>query len=330
MSFVGTFLDALVSKVNPSVPFNFLWVDFVGIITGTLLIIVGFESLLFEAAFLLMLLAALRLRFKQFLVRAGAIGSISILSMTTAAATGKIPLDELWVIPGHGLILLVAFAFSADREERSLALDEAKSRLLATVSHDIRNPLTAALGMAELLSDADPEDVDKFTGTIIRAVQEALYLVEDLSTSTRLDAGTLRLTIDEVDVLPLLESMASGIENEFPITVEAGEGGLVCLGDEMRLRQIIRNLISNAQRYGGSHIRLKVETENDLLLIEVIDDGPGVPETATDHIFEAFTQVEGVDRPADSMGLGLASARQLARQMGGDLNYRRLASVLSG
>jgi phosphoethanolamine N-methyltransferase len=96
--------------------------------------------------------------------------------------------------------------------------------------------------------------------------------------------------------------------------------GLVAWADPVRLRQIIRNLLSNRTRYGGPGHRVSTRTEGEMVLIEVADDGPPIPEDRREAIFLPFESGHD-DRPSDSAGLGLSVARDLARAMGGDLVY---------
>lgn len=321
-------LDTLMARVHPALPVSLLWID-IGLITSAIaLLLEGFSSLRFEVTFALVLVTAMRLNFRQFMIRATATGFVASLTMSASVIMGNTPVGELWEIPGHGATILVAFAYAAERDRASRSVETARARLMSTVSHDIRNPLSAALGMAQLLSDSDDvqgaDDVVAFAGTITEAVQEALYMVEDLSTASRLEAGNLHIIIDEVELPPVLHSLASGMTSEkSSIIVETRGEPMICLADEMRLRQILRNLITNARRYGGPTVSLRAVVDGPTVRIQVTDDGPGVPLIDSERIFEPFSQVQGVSRPAESMGLGLSSARQLARQMGGDLRYGR-------
>jgi signal transduction histidine kinase len=117
-----------------------------------------------------------------------------------------------------------------------------------------------------------------------------------------------RVTLNEVfDTVDL-----SGVANEADPT-------LVVRGDAMRIRQIVRNLIRNALRYGGPNVRLRTAAIQQRVAIQVLDDGPGVPSDILDHLFESFTH----GKNAGSLGLGLSVSRALARQMTGELTYSR-------
>ena len=93
--------------------------------------------------------------------------------------------------------------------------------------------------------------------------------------------------------------------------------------DPVRLRQVVRNLITNARRYGGDHIAVDVERRADLVAITVLDDGPGVPEDRKQAIFEPYERGQAQSTQPGSVGLGLTVSRELARMMGGDLTLER-------
>jgi signal transduction histidine kinase len=93
--------------------------------------------------------------------------------------------------------------------------------------------------------------------------------------------------------------------------------------DTLRTRQIMRNLLTNASRYGGDHIKLSVSSLGELAVLVVSDDGPGINVVDSEKIFDPYYRAQSAEGRPDSVGLGLAVARQLARMMGGDLVYRR-------
>jgi signal transduction histidine kinase len=104
-------------------------------------------------------------------------------------------------------------------------------------------------------------------------------------------------------------------------------GPATAWADTLRTRQIVRNLLTNAYRYGGPHVRVEISSRGGVASLVVSDDGPGVKGIDAEHIFDPYyrSQSSPADARPDSVGLGLAVARQLARMMGGDLIYRRRA-----
>jgi signal transduction histidine kinase len=97
----------------------------------------------------------------------------------------------------------------------------------------------------------------------------------------------------------------------------------VALCDPARLRQVLRNLLTNAERYGGPNVAVVVDTEgDDSVVVDVVDDGPGIPPHDWDRIFEPYQRAHEAPGQPDSVGVGLAISRQLATLMGGTLDYR--------
>ena len=108
-----------------------------------------------------------------------------------------------------------------------------------------------------------------------------------------------------------------------PKAIEAKAAGpVVAWADPLRLRQILRNLLSNAERYGGTNVEIEVEHLNRFVVVRVRDDGTGVPPEHREAIFEPYVRGGGDSALPGSLGLGLAVSRRLARLMGGDLTYR--------
>ncbi len=211
------------------------------------------------------------------------------------------------------------------REHRRLAqlqqLAEDKDRFLAAVSHELRTPLTVVSGLAyELYDQPDsfsPEDRRGLMSMLVEQSDELSAIVEDLLVAARSDIGKVTIHYDLVDLgaeaARALES--SGIAGRF-----RGEPG-VAYADPSRVRQILRNLLTNAKRYGGPDVRIDFADSAGWTEVVVADNGDGVPRDKREAIFESY---ESAHKPTDevkSVGLGLYISRNLARAMGGDLEY---------
>lgn len=215
-----------------------------------------------------------------------------------------------------------------EREHAREGLEElaaAKDRFIATVSHELRTPLAAVVGFAgELangLSGYSAEEVAEMVQLISTQSVEVAQLVDDLLTAERAASGNLTVKPTSLDLLEesrsIVESMRIGLE----ISVE-GEP-TPAWADTLRTRQIVRNLLTNASRYGGSNVKLAVSSLGNNAVLVVSDDGPGINVVDSEKIFDPYYRAQSAQGRPDSVGLGLAVARQLARMMGGDLVYRR-------
>lgn len=198
----------------------------------------------------------------------------------------------------------------------------AKDEFVATVSHELRNPLTGVIGLAEELRDGfsefgDGERHDLIT-LIAHQASEMMWLVDDLLVAARADVGEVTVVPETVDVVGQLTELTSSYEGSLECLMPAET--LEAWVDPQRFRQILRNLLSNAARYGGENIRLKAERVDDRVVVSVCDDGAGVPPEDRERIFEAYRRSDAVPPKTGSVGLGLNVARRLARVMGGDID----------
>jgi signal transduction histidine kinase len=206
---------------------------------------------------------------------------------------------------------LAALAASFNRSaERIEALVAAHRLLLANASHELRTPLTRISMAASLLGDsADPRTRE----SLKRDVAELDELIEQILLASRLEAVPQLEQREPVDLLALAAEEASHYDVEVagePVTVD---------GDRTLLRRLVRNLVENAQRYGGgTPIDVSVKREDGRAVLDVIDHGPGVPEAERQRIFEPFYRLAGASESGRGSGLGLALVLDIARRHGGD------------
>lgn len=204
-------------------------------------------------------------------------------------------------------------------------LVESKDRFVASISHELRTPLTAVIGFAQVLQSRwhtfSPEDARGVIDLIVSQSEDVAGLVEDLLVVGRADIGKLRLHPEFVDLRQQVELACAPQLEGGKVLLFEGHG--VAYADAARVRQIVRNLVANATRYGGGRIRVRITKDTDRVHVEVRDDGDGVPQEAVDRIFEAFESAHSTMSQPGSVGLGLWVARRLADMMGGSLEHRR-------
>jgi signal transduction histidine kinase len=212
-----------------------------------------------------------------------------------------------------------------NRQEALTKLIRSKDEFVASVSHELRTPLTGVVGFARELRDhkgkLDPREETEMLDLLVSEAQEVANIVDDLLVAARLKVGTLsikpeRVTID-VCARELLETLREDVSH---VRIE---GTAACYADPLRLRQVLRNLLTNAQRYGGTDITVHITNNGQQAHVEVRDNGTGIPTEAIDRVFEAYEQASGDDGQPHSVGLGLFVGRALARQMNGDITYQR-------
>ncbi len=204
-----------------------------------------------------------------------------------------------------------------------------KDQFIASVSHELRTPLTGIVGLAEALKNDrelfSDEELDEFMALITEQGAELGNIIEDLLVAARADIGTLSVkpvTVDIRDelrnILALHSAKSSG---RLDISVRGDRAEAIL--DPLRFRQIVRNLVTNALRYGGDRIWSEVEVRGPTVVTTIVDDGPGVPVGAERTIFEAYGRGSNSVATPSSVGLGLAVSRQLAELMQGTLEYQR-------
>ena len=217
-------------------------------------------------------------------------------------------------------------------ESSLVEADRRKDEFLATLAHELRNPLAPIRNAVHLLklSDTQDETVRRARGLIDRQLHHLMRLVDDLLEVSRITLGQVHLKIEKVYLKPVLEHALESIgstagERGQRLSAEIPDEPLVLLGDATRLSQVFQNLLDNAVKYtpDGGDIRLRATRRNGALEVSVRDDGIGIPPEVQSRIFDLFTRVHPSDSIKSSgLGIGLALARQLAKLHDGDIAVR--------
>jgi signal transduction histidine kinase len=221
--------------------------------------------------------------------------------------------------------MIAAFWARLDSAQRLEELVRSKDDFIASISHELRTPLTAVVGLAETISNPDeslgPTETAELIGIIAEQSSEMAAIVQDLLVVARSNIGQVTIRAEILDLHNQTLQAARGIRFERDREFEL-EGAASAYADAVRVRQIIRNLLVNAGRYGGPRIRVRLEKASNFSLVHVGDDGPGIPMEDRERVFQPYERAhQRFGQPA-SVGLGLTVSRQLAQLMGGWLTYR--------
>ncbi len=243
----------------------------------------------------------------------------------------------LVAISGLVVSTLLALGYYQNRKksetERELhqlrALSRSKDQFLASVSHELRTPLTGVLGFAELLRDG-PENLteEERRSMISNVAEEATDLaaiIDDLLVAARSELDLLAITRVPVSLRAQVAQVLENTDERLRDRIDlVGDVRQTAVGDPGRVRQIIRNLITNALRYGGDRIEVRFGVGDGMVRVEVADNGPGPPPEDRDRIFEPYYRAhQDADTQPAALGIGLSVARHLARLMDGELSYLR-------
>jgi len=236
-------------------------------------------------------------------------------------------------------IRMVAEAFNKMAEDVAEVMEElsseerSKGRFVSDVSHELRTPLTAIRGAAETLLDGgvSPDDQVRFLSTIATEASRLTRLANDLLQLQRIEGATGELPFRRIDVKGVIERAVAMLEplmEDRGVSIEISGAAPVVLGDTDRLQQVVANLVDNASRVvgEGGHIEIALSQDERHAVIEVIDDGPGIPDADIDRLFDRFFRSDASrSRSRGGTGLGLSIARAIVVSHGGSLSARNLA-----
>ena len=203
-------------------------------------------------------------------------------------------------------------------------VDRARREFIANASHELRTPIFSLGGFVELLQDEELDDEARaeFLQAVAEQVERLQKLATDLLDLSRLDAGSLDLTTESVDLAALADSVAKEFvpaldAHGSKLAVEIGIGRVEAVCDPDRVAQIMRILLDNALRHtpSGTDVEISAGREDGQVRIAVADAGPGLEDATRRHAFDRFFTADG----ASGSGLGLAIAKELAERMDGGI-----------
>lgn len=230
---------------------------------------------------------------------------------------------------------ILAYRGFASRRQRRLDLEhelqqqravgKAKDEFIANISHELRTPLTAIYGFAiTLIEDETLDDGIRMEMTKLVAGEaaELSRMVDDLLTVANAEQSGLAYKFEDVDPAYEVNEVLAPIHAQgIDVSTDLAPG--IVRADSLRLRQVIRNLVSNSIKHGGTDIRVMGLISGSDYRLTVSDDGPGVPTELEDKLFDRFVHQGSEPLLTGSVGLGLSVAHLITAEMGGTITYDR-------
>ena len=196
------------------------------------------------------------------------------------------------------------------------ALLASQKSLLANASHELRSPLARIRMGLELMGDGSAQSVAQRRPAIERNLQELDMLIDEILLASRLDSKEADIgTFEPVDLVGLAAEECARVQS----LLDDPPPQLWAQGVPKLLRRALRNLLENANRHGGGEVQMRLRQESGFAVLEVLDNGPGVPVELRERIFEPFYRLPGASEKDGGVGLGLALVKSIAQRHGGSV-----------
>ncbi|MEQ9672450.1 ATP-binding protein [Coleofasciculus sp. G2-EDA-02] len=272
--------------------------------------------------------------------------------VSTQSDTANSPIAENTLSPPNSQLWLVMAQDTTDQQQVAqeltaknadlVQLNRLKDEFLACISHELKTPLTAVLGLSTLLKDQSLGELNQRQARYARLIyqngRQLMAVVNDILDLTRMETGQLELTLEPVQIQSLCDraykqalqvysdkdQTQEGTTPDISFVLEIEPGIETIIADELRLRQMLTHLLSNALKFTDSQntVGLKVNNQDGWIAFTIWDTGIGIPEDKQHLIFQKFQQLEEpLTRRFEGTGLGLVLTQRLARLHGGDISF---------
>ncbi len=208
-------------------------------------------------------------------------------------------------------------------------LDKMKDKFIALTSHELRTPLSAMVATSEVLElnlYDTPEQMKEFIHTIYDQGKYLLAIVNDILDFSKIQAGKLDVFISQQDPQAVLETTKTQFENMakekgVEICIDKKTNDNLCYVDELRIRQVFSNILSNAIKFTNANTKVTLQLESDIefVYVSIIDQGPGIPAGAEQKIFNEFETLQNIKTHHKGTGLGLPISLKIMKIHGGDI-----------
>lgn len=263
----------------------------------------------------------------------------AVIERLAQSAVSGVPATEQMELVGPPVRVLVVSAIPStstgavitveDITER-WRLDQVRTDFVANVSHELKTPVGAISVLAEILEgEIEDETAKNLVRRMVMESHRMASTIDDLLELSRIQLGG-EMTFSPVDVVEVAaeaieRSRALALKNHVTIALSAGTDDYIISGDRFQIMSAVGNLVDNAIKYSedGGEVTVVVRTESDVVVVDVVDRGIGIPVASLDRIFERFYRVDRArSRDTGGTGLGLAIVRHVVTNHGGEVNVR--------
>ncbi|MGF7229276.1 MAG: ATP-binding protein [Candidatus Saccharibacteria bacterium] len=252
-------------------------------------------------------------------------GTTTHYDLQYTSPSGMVHFVNLIVVQAAGQTII-----TIHDETKSRDLDDMKLDFVSMAAHELRTPLSTIRGYLELISyqrDQDPEKIQHYIKQARRSAEELASLISNLLDVSRIERGTLVLTMHKLD---LAESLKQSVQNlhfnaetkHTSIAYTGPDQGQFVIADGVALREVIDNLIDNAIKYTPENgaVRVDLQESNDSYIVKVTDNGIGIPANALPYLFSKFYRVHGgLESGSTGTGLGLFISKSIIERHGGTI-----------
>lgn len=266
-----------------------------------------------------------------FSVNGAALGTIWVVSHDE---TKKFDREDVRIMAHLADFTAAAYRLHLEVTERKRAeaalrdVDKRKDRFLATLAHEMRQPLAAMLPALAVMKDRSDKNVGQQARAIVeRQVGQLQHLIDDLIDLARFAEGKITLHKKRIDLRTVAADTAAGMSSLFEqqaqqFTLSTPDAPAEVFGDEARLQQVLSNLLTNANRYAGRNgeVSLAVDVARESVRLRVLDNGTGIAPEALPLVFEPFVQLDGERR--GGLGIGLSVVKRLVSLHDGSVEVR--------
>lgn len=218
-----------------------------------------------------------------------------------------------------------------DSLEKQVRFEQSRKQLIASITHDLKTPLTSIKGYVEVLEDGvitDPETINNYLKIIGSKTNQLNHLIDDLFTFSKMELGEFQIMPEPISAVRLFDEILAAKHHDFQDTdidfiYESLKEDCLVSVDEFRIHQILENLISNARKFTKTYIKFYARRYRDFLEFYIEDDGVGIPQNELPMIFDHFYKVDKSRTYSNKgSGLGLAICKQIVEAHGGTISVR--------